>query len=242
MGARIKILLVTFGLLLLSSLAVDCQADITVKADNYSAFWLWAGVKPQPVLAQARTLYILQGQIDLVSENTVFSHQGVSAASLKQNELWLVFRAHTLQWQPHIYRALLGKIQQWQDAPNTITGIQIDFDTHTHYLHNYVSFLTELRTVLPKQYRLSITGLLDWSSNGDIESIKRLKNVVDEVVVQTYQGRKTIANYAAYLPRLDRLQMPYKIGLVQHGDWQSPIDFSQDPWFKGYVIFLLNSH
>ncbi len=39
-------------------------AGATVDAAEHDSFWLWAGVAPPPVLAQARTLYILQGQID----------------------------------------------------------------------------------------------------------------------------------------------------------------------------------
>src|SRR5690606_40075944 len=50
------------GLLLLAT-ALPAQAA-RVDAGEYQAFWLWAGVTPQPVLAQARTLYVLQGQID----------------------------------------------------------------------------------------------------------------------------------------------------------------------------------
>jgi hypothetical protein len=34
-----------------------------VNAADHRAFWLWSAVRPQPVLAQAESLYILQGQI-----------------------------------------------------------------------------------------------------------------------------------------------------------------------------------
>jgi hypothetical protein len=54
------------------------------------------------------------------------------------------------------------------------------------------------------------------------------------------QGRRTIPNYAAYLNRLDRLTFPFKIGLIQGGDWQAPADLASNPWFRGYVVFLKN--
>ncbi len=63
-------------------------------------------------------------------------------------------------------------------------------------------FLSDLRRQLPAKYRLSITGLLDWSANGDPEKLAALGNMVDEIVVQTYQGRKTIPGYENYLARL----------------------------------------
>ncbi len=39
------------------------SAHANVNATQYDEFWLWSAVRPQPVLAQAKTLYILQGQI-----------------------------------------------------------------------------------------------------------------------------------------------------------------------------------
>ncbi|MDT4874149.1 hypothetical protein FQZ97_1094310 [compost metagenome] len=64
--------------------------------------------------------------------------------------------------------------------------------------------------------------------------------MVDEVVVQTYQGRHSIPNYAAYLPRVSRLQLPFKIGVAQYGEWQAPGYLEKSPWFRGYVVFLQN--
>ena len=49
--------------LLVLALLLGSQAQARVDAEQYDAFWLWAGVNPQPVLATARTLYLLQGQI-----------------------------------------------------------------------------------------------------------------------------------------------------------------------------------
>ena len=50
-------------LCLLMLQATQPVAAAIVDASQYDAFWLWSGVRPQPVLAQARSLYILQGQI-----------------------------------------------------------------------------------------------------------------------------------------------------------------------------------
>jgi len=64
--------------------------------------------------------------------------------------------------------------------------------------------------------------------------------VVDEVVIQTYQGRQSIDNYAAYMPQISRLQLPFKMGLAQYSEWQAPPQLEQSPWFRGYVVFLQN--
>nr|WP_178125137.1 MULTISPECIES: DUF3142 domain-containing protein [unclassified Pseudomonas] len=215
-----------------------------VEAAEYDAFWLWSGVKTQPVLAQARTLYILQGQISHSRRHpgrgVELIAQGLPVSRLPQEQVWVVYRAHTLAWPEPLYRQLLGQVQRWQATGTSVAGIQIDFDSSTRDLERYVSFLRDLRQRLPPQYRLSITGLMDWGSNADPQAISQLKGVVDEVVVQTYQGRHSIASYATYLPRLDRMGLPYKVGLIQGGDWQEPQALRDSPWFKGYVVFLQN--
>ena len=53
MGLAAKSL--ALGLLLWSATA---RAGV-VDAADYDAFWLWGGVQAQPVLRQARTLYVL---------------------------------------------------------------------------------------------------------------------------------------------------------------------------------------
>ena len=215
-----------------------------VQAEDYSSFWIWGGVKPQSVLSQAQTLYILQGEvIERKRHNqssVIVVAQGMSVAHLRKSKVWLVYRADTLQWTPEVIQTLILRLNHWQLSGNSVIGLQIDFDVKTRHLQEYVVFLQKLRTQLPVNYQLSITGLLDWSSNGDIEAINQLKNVVDEVTIQTYQGRKTISNYNKYLPALKRLNLPFKIGLIQNGEWQAPEDFESNPWFQGYVVFLQN--
>jgi hypothetical protein len=222
-----------------------CPADAgVVKAEQYSSFWLWGGVQAQPVLAQAQTLYILQGHVvekrrSNRSQVAVVA-QGMTVARLKKGAVWLVYRADTLNWTPAVVQTLVGRLQQWRQSGNPVVGLQVDFDVKTRHLPEYVAFLKRLRAALPATYQLSITGLLDWSSNGDSEAINQLNRVVDEVVVQTYQGRTTIATCNRYLPALKRLALPFKIGLVQHGEWVADKTLEASPWFRGYVVFLQN--
>jgi hypothetical protein len=215
-----------------------------VQATDYSSFWIWGGIKPQAALSRAQSLYILQGQIVEKKQHsgskTVLTAQGMTVARLRKGKVWLVYRADTLHWTPEIVKELVLRLKQWQLSGNPIVGLQIDFDARTRRLSEFAVFLRQLHSQLPTEYRLSITGLLDWSCNGDIESINKLNNVIDEVVIQTYQGRKTITNYTAYLPALKRLTLPFKIGLVQNGEWQAPEDLESNPWFQGYVVFLQN--
>ena len=63
---------------------------------------------------------------------------------------------------------------------------------------------------------------------------------VDEVVLQIYQGRRVIPGYRDYLRRLDALKVPFRIGLLQGGEWDAPAGLEANPNFRGYVVFLLN--
>lgn len=241
MGTTTQVLLV--GLLLLSS-CLPAEAG-RVDAADYQAFWLWAGVRPQSVLAQARTLYVLQGQIDgprrAGDPPARMQAQNSAMPKLSKNvELWLVYRAHTLDWSADVHALLLEQLQRWQRAGNRVAGIQIDFDAQTLHLDRYAAFLEDVRQRLPKHYRLSITGLLDWAGNADPAALNRLSGVIDEVVMQTYQGRHSITDHARYLPSLARLQVPFRIGVIQNGQWQAPDYLQSSPWFRGYVVFLLN--
>ncbi|MDR0481185.1 MAG: DUF3142 domain-containing protein [Gallionellaceae bacterium] len=220
-------------------------AAASVNAADYDAFWLWAGVTPQPVLARARSLYILQGQVGFSPRDPAarghLIAQGGATPRLREGNIWIVYRAHTLNWSPRIYTQILDHLKRWRASGVPVVGIQLDFDARTRHLDDYQTFLRGFRQQLPEDCKLSITGLLDWSSHGDSGALNGLGGVVDEVVLQTYQGRKTIPNYTAYLDSLARLTIPFKIGLVQNGEWSPPPTLADNPNFRGYVVFLLNA-
>lgn len=230
-------LLALLALLLLSA----CQGadDGRVDARDHDAFWLWAGVEPQPVLDTAKTIYILAAEIKGGPEGRYVDLRP-AVPRVKHAQVWIVYRVETLVWDANVLPRILRDIESWKGKGNRIAGIQIDFDAATRGLPGYAAFLKRLRADLPAATRLSVTGLLDWSSGGDSPALNALAETVDEVVLQTYQGRHTIAGYQAYLRKLERVKLPFKIGLVQHGEWQAPPGLSRNPNFKGYVVFLLN--
>jgi hypothetical protein len=214
------------------------SADTTNVAD-YDAFWLWAGVTPQAVLAQARSLYLLQGEVTLGDPPRLIAQRS-ALPRIDRAEVWMVVRVQTLAWPEPVYTQVLAALNRWRASGNTVVGVQIDFDAATHHLKDYAAFLGDLRRRLPPGTRLGVTGLLDWSSHGDPAGLDALAGVVDEVVLQIYQGRHVIPGYETYLARLDRLHLPFRIGLLQGGDWSPPPDLEAQPWFRGYVVFLVN--
>lgn len=226
---------------LIALVVAGCRADVathTVDARCHDSFWLWPGVRPQPVLDTARQVYLLYGQVEsapvrLVAQRAATPH-GADA------DIWMVVRAETLRWPPLIHAQLLSELSRWRASGAHVVGVQIDFDARTRHLDDYALFLAELRARLPQDTRLSITGLLDWSSQGDPQALSALGDSVDEVVLQIYQGRRIIAGHEAWLARLDRLRIPFQIGLPQGGQWTPPAGLEDNPFYRGTVVFLLN--
>ncbi len=220
-------------------LAAPVAAAGAVDARDHDAFWLWAGVQPQPVLAQARRIYLLQAEVPasgvprLVSQRAALPHVG-------HCDVWMVLRVERIDWTLALFDQVQLQLRRWRAAGNRVVGLQIDFDAGTRNLDRYLGFLRELRTRLPADYQLGITGLLDWSVNGRAEVVDALATVVDEVVLQIYQGRRVIPDYPRYVARLGALHVPFRIGLLQDGDWQPPDGLQRNPFFRGYVVFLHN--
>lgn len=235
---RIRALFVAASLFLSGCQPQSAPAPI-VDANDYDSFWLWAGVEPQPVLKSAKQVYILAGEVRAAEPVQLFNMRAATPKT-SQVAIWLVVRTETLRWSPEIYEQIFASLRRWRAAGNNVVGIQIDFDARTHFLDEYAVFLSDFKSRMPAATRLSITGLLDWSANGDPKGLHALANVVDEVVLQIYQGRRVIPGYAGYLAKLDRMPIPFRIGLLQNGPWRAPRRLTENPRFKGYVVFLVN--
>ncbi|HDT6508695.1 TPA: DUF3142 domain-containing protein [Klebsiella aerogenes] len=234
MGAKAQILLV------IALLVGSAQAAEHVDARQHSAFWLWSGVKAGDELRNAQTVYLHQGEVLKQAGEVVFQRLGLPVSRLTFPSIWLTVRFTTLDVPPTIVPRIVRLMQRWQTAGNQVVGLQIDFDAGTYQLADYARFLRQLRKQLPPEFALGVTGLLDWAKTGDIATLNAL--AVDELVVQSYQGRRTVANYQDYLPALSRLRIPFKLGLVQNGsrDKLAETQLQRSPYYRGTVVFMLN--
>ncbi len=226
---------------LLAALALaSCRQPEASRVDpaRYDQFFLWAGVSPPAAVKGARALYILGGEIRRGGP-VQLTDMRAGVPHLSGPTLWLTVRAERLDWDAATWDAVRAMLARWRAAGNRLEGLQIDFDAATPGLDRYRAFLEQVRGELPLGMRLSITGLLDWSANGDPAELARLGGLVDEVVIQTYQGRHTIPGYAAWFSHIDTLPLPHKIALVEGGEWTPPAALARDQRFAGYVVFLL---
>ncbi|CAN3990547.1 DUF3142 domain-containing protein [Methylocystis bryophila] len=229
-----------FALALLLLGPAPPSAGEIVRAQDHDAYWLWAGVKTRPELEKAKTLYLLQGEIgpDRFGEVRLKA-QGGTEPGPHAPTLWLVYRVRSLDWTPEIFAAVNRRLARWRDATR-VAGVQVDFDASTHGLKNYAAFLGKLRAALPKDCWLGVTGLMDWASQATIEDIEALSETVDELIFQTYRGRETVADIDAYLARLGRLNVPFRLGIAEGAAWSPPTALARNPHFLGYVVFLRN--
>ncbi|MGH6785497.1 MAG: DUF3142 domain-containing protein [Novosphingobium sp.] len=231
--------MVRLALAILLALAACGPAGDEPRVDpaRYDSFFLWAGVEPPAYFARAKTVYLLAGEVRAGGRPRLVSLR--ATPSHAKPALWLVIRAERLDWDDALHSRIGRTLARWRAAGNRVEGVQVDFDARTKGLAGYAAFLADLRRRLPRDTKLSVTGLMDWGANGDPASLASLVGVVDEVVVQTYQGRTTIPGYERYFERLARLPVPHKVALVEGGEWTEPPALARDPRFRGYVVFLL---
>ena len=74
-----------FASLLFSS---PLHSNEVVDVSNFQEFFLWAGVKPQPFLNQAETVYILSGEVREENKSKIISLKA-SVPSINHAKVWL---------------------------------------------------------------------------------------------------------------------------------------------------------
>jgi hypothetical protein len=223
------------------SAPIRAAAAEAVRAADYDSYWLWAGVKARPEVDKARTIYLLQGEIGPDRSGAIrLKAQGGGQPGPHMATLWLAYRVRSLDWSPDIVAAIVRRYESWRAKPGPLAGVQIDFDASTRGLANYAAFLRNLRKALPEGCALSVTGLMDWASQAAVEDIDALAGTVDEIIFQTYRGRETVQNIDAYVARLDRLRIPFRLGLAEGAEWAPSDHLAQNANFRGYVVFLRN--
>lgn len=220
----------------------SAPAEPIVRAADYDAFWLWAGVRGRPGLEKAKSIYLLQGEIGADGAGSAqLKAQGAVEPGPHRPKLWLAYRVRSLEWTPEIVALIVRRLASWRAQKGEVAGIQLDFDASTRGLNAYSEFLRGLRQSLPADCALSVTGLMDWASRAAPEDLDALSGTVDEIVFQTYRGRATVDDIDAYVARLGRLHIPYRLGLSEGSTWSAPAGLADRPNFLGYVIFLRNA-
>jgi hypothetical protein len=207
-----------------------------VDATHFRQFWRWPNAKlPQGL--QIERLYFLQASWH--QPGLWVDHQAYATKLQHINHCVLVYRLETLADASEIVPKIKSDIDRWQSQGNRISGIQFDFDSGTNVLESYADFLATARRLLPKEITLSVTGLMDWG-NSATDNLSSVQQATDEIIFQTYQGKKTLPHLRPYFKKILAKKIDFKVGLVDGGSID-PNDFTDvlsSAHFKGFVIFM----
>jgi hypothetical protein len=202
-----------------------------------TGFWVWGQGEPADFGQPVDVLFVLAGEIErggLYRGQRQWSvYRSLPSKFPDAHEYWLTFRGRT-QKLPGI--EAVAPLKERLDQILVVTklqgmnvvGLQLDIDSPTGSLKDYAAFLTEVRKVLPKGIKLSITALLDWFRDGT--AIDTVLEQVDEFVPQFYDvgdafNDSVIAapvNAAKWADRFNRFQKPYRIGISTFGRARLP--------------------
>jgi hypothetical protein len=186
-------------------------------------------------------LYIHQGLIKRNKSGALeFHRQGLYPSQQQSNKIFLTIRMETMDRSDQFQKLIHLLIQRWTQEGNTITGIQLDFDSPSKQLNQYVDYLKWIRNQLPKTLRLSVTGLADWAAQPDRSLLTELSKVTDEIIFQLYEGRSSIPSLPDYLKRIEKLKIPFKLGILPSMilDRKQFEQIEKNPNFKGWTLFL----
>jgi len=205
------------------------------------SYWLWAGLTEADLPPNTTTpLYIWQGTITQQGAALRYERKGLFPYPLLRAPVFLVFRLEGEKADPErLYKIFEKTADLWQRHGVTIRGLQLDFDSPTGKLLTYGNYLNTVRTALPNNYKLSVTGLGDWVLSGDPAALHRITQASDEIVFQLYQGRESFPEIPLYVERLRKADFPFRIGLLTNTKQEKRIAaLEANPYYRGIVYFL----
>jgi hypothetical protein len=213
----------------------------SLNASPQNAYWIWSGINYPGKIPKKSLLYIHQGTLLNKKGSFYFQRQGLGLSVLKDHPIYLTIRIQHLYFNQAFITNLIVLLQRWQRRGNQVLGLQLDFDSPTNKLEKYADFLSWVRQILPKQYRLSITGLADWASQKNTEVIKKISQNADEIIFQLYNGQSAIPHLDLYLNRLINTKSNFKLGLLEkmNTDHNTYKKIFANQNFQGIVKFII---
>ena len=201
-------------------------------------YWVWAGVATTKAPADA-VLYIYQG----VWQDGAFTHKGSFPFPCGQKKIHLVYRIQGAFPNPEtLFHLFANHGRQWEGHGITVVGLQIDYDSPSKKLPQYLAFLKQVKALMPPAYQLSITGLGDWLVQGDPEALDEIGQTVDEIIFQMYQHAEHVPGIEVYLSKLKSKNFSYGIGILEGEASPFPIDDDLSiKYYQGIIQFIQGS-
>lgn len=209
----------------------ECQKN------NNKMAWIWPNAHSKFKELTSESLYLLQGTF--FRKNNKFETMGISPYPVPEKKITIVLRLQTLPTKSLLLTNFLEKTRLWNLHNVSVEGIQLDFDSPTLKLNDYSNYLLAFRSLLPKEYNMSITGLADWINNSG-KFQKDLKNSQITIFYQLYKEKMAFENAILYLKSLEKYKLPFVVGLLptQSIPDESLINLAKNNNFKGTICFF----
>ncbi|MEB3702531.1 DUF3142 domain-containing protein [Candidatus Bealeia paramacronuclearis] len=201
-------------------------------------YWIWAGIRPEKGMENS-VFYIYQGILRKNEERVSYERLGLFPHPTV-HKIYIVYRiSGGLPHPKDLMKLFERNAALWIHHNVKVVGLQLDFDSPTSKLLVYNDFLSQVKSLLKPEYQLSITGLGDWILFGQKESLRALAKNTDEIIFQLYQDRQHFSDIKKYIHKLARIDIPFKVGLLNHQTPNIYINQLQtSPYFKGVVLFV----
>jgi len=203
------------------------------------AYWLWAGIT-ENLAPKNSDLYIYQGLIQNNQKPLDYQHRGLYPYPIFCKKCTLVYRLNPpLPDAKRVVAVFLNDAKKWERHHVAIRGLQIDYDSPTTKLALYSRFLAETRKYLPSKYELDITGLCDWITAGNVQSLEKIAGITEDIVFQLYDNRHPLTDASYYIQALKNYPYPFRLGVLKTfplSHETSPL--KMNPHFLGIIYFI----
>jgi len=206
-------------------------------------FWQWRTPAPEPLdisnavsKARMQKLFLRAGQFNLKNETPTRIQPMTGTFPSGGVDLYLVYNAapKLLREFEQTNQATLAAaiadtygidLERANRNRAKVMGVQLDFDVPTRLLPKYADLLKSLRSSLPPDTNVSITGLPSWIESNDLESVLK---VVDFWIPQFYGGEipatadrkiaiSSAVDVARNVARVRQLGRPFYAGISAYG-------------------------
>ncbi|MED5579316.1 MAG: DUF3142 domain-containing protein [Nitrospinota bacterium] len=130
----------------------------------------------------------------LEKQGGIISHrirEKIVSLTSNNKKVVLTYRLERLSHKYYLADRILKDKQDLYKLGVELISVEIDFDSPTSKLSNYIEWLKDLKNLIPK-IPLRTTGLTTWIEDDPRKSEELLRSV-EEVTFQMYQGTKPIA-------------------------------------------------
>lgn len=224
--------------MLLNACSPSVRGAPRVIASAYDSFYVGSGARMQGALRQAKTIYLAALAIDTWAGQSMLAAERQSVPEVTRAALWMGLRVARLDRAADKLQQVVRTLNHWQTSGNQLVGLCVEFaGAARENAAAQAGFLRAVRQVLPRDMKLSVTGLAV-DTDGQLAA---LGSSIDENIVRYFGDDAPALSPDAYLSAATALPFRFRVGLRQ-GDLLPDLSATRShPQFDGHTVFLVNT-